>query len=256
MLCAACCLLCFGLAGCDQSRPEKFAGFASEQLSEQIEIVSSKLDESIEDAGRNQVEILRAVRDLSETVANMQLTSQKQIDELKKVSGKAKAKLTSAGNEKAEVATLDPNAASSAKLQLDSLDDAAAQIEALTKRIDELEKRCKGMATAAPVSSNYPTVASGSGGNSSGSLKAFSGNSNGSYQSQSVVTYSQPVYSEVTYSQPTYSAPIIQPTYQSTTSSQCYTDPVTGQTVCNQNVQSSQNQSYRIGLFGRKIQVR
>ena len=178
----------------------------------------------------------------------MQLTSQQQIEELKKVSGKAKAKLTSSGEAKDGVATLDPNAAPSAKLQLDSLDDAARQIEALTKRIDELDKRCqcgKLNATAAAPAGNYPTVSSvtyGDGGNSSGSLKAsYSGGSTGDYQAQSVV-----------YSQPVYSSPV-QPTYQSSVSGQCYIDPVTGRQVCNESVSKSQTQSYRRGLFGRRI---
>ena len=252
LLMLACCMLCVGLAGCDTSKPEKFAGFASEQLSEQIEIVSAKLNESIEDNQQSQAEILAAVRDLSQVVAGMQLTSQKQIEELKKVSGKAKAKLTSTGDEKDGVATLDPNAAPSAKLSIDSLDDAAAIIEALTKRVEALEAKSKQFASSSSGTS---------GGNSSGSLKAsFSGNSSGSYQG-SYQTYSAPVYSEVTYSQPVYSAPVysapvVQPTYQSTTSEQCYIDPATGQKVCNQSVQSSGVQQYRIGLFGRKIPVR
>ena len=135
MLCVVC-MAFVGLVGCDTAKPEKFAGFASEQLSEQIESVSAKLDESIEENHLAQVEILRAVRDLSEAVAGMRLTSQEQIEELKKVSGKAKVKLTSSGDEKEGVATLDPNGAPSAKLQLDSLDDAAAQIEALTKQAE------------------------------------------------------------------------------------------------------------------------
>ncbi len=88
MLCVACMTFIVGLVGCDNAKPEKFAGFASEQLSEQIESVSAKLDESIEENHLAQTEILRAVKDLSQTVAGMQLASQKQIEELKKVSGK------------------------------------------------------------------------------------------------------------------------------------------------------------------------
>jgi hypothetical protein len=242
-----------GMVGCDATKPEKFAGFASEQLSEQIDLVSSKLDESIEENHLKQAEILRAVRDLSETVAGMQLTSQKQIEELKKVSGKAKVKLTSAGDEKEGVATLDPNGAPSAKLQLDSLDDAALQIEALVKRIEELEKRCNSFAASAPKAS--------SGGGSTGSLK--SGGSTGTLQASSYeapvysyeVQYSQPVYSQPTYSAPVYSETVqpSQPVFQSSTSSTCYTDPVTGQTVCNRNMSQSSTQPVKRGLFGRGL---
>ena len=238
-----------GMVGCDTAKPEKFAGFASEQLSEQIDLVSSKLDESIEENHLAQVEILRAVRDLSETVAGMQLTSREQIEELKKVSGKAKVKLTSAGDEKEGVATLDPNGAPSAKLQLDSLDDAAAQIEALVKRIDELEKRCNSFASAAPKVSS---------GGSTGSLK-LSGGCTGTLQASSyqapvysyeTVQYSQPVYSQPIYSTPVYSEAVSQPVFQSSTSSTCYTDPVTGQTVCNRNMSQSSTQPVKRGLFG------
>jgi hypothetical protein len=248
-----------GLVGCDTAKPEKFAGFASEQLSEQIESVSAKLDESIEENHLAQVELLRAVRDLSETVAGMQLTSQKQIDELKKVSGKAKVKLTSSGDEKEGVSTLDPNGAPSAKLQLDSLDDAAAQIEALAKRIDELEKRCNSFASAAPKSS------SSGGGGSTGSLKS-SGGCTGTLQASS---YQAPVYSyavqepvlnnsyEVLNYQhpPIYSSPQTvyqsqpsQPVFQSSESNTCYTDPVTA--VCNRNMSQSSTQPVKRGLFG------
>lgn len=262
LLMLACCLLCVGLAGCDQTKPEKFVGFASEQLSEQIEIVSAKLDESIEDANRNQVAILEAVRELSHTVAGMQLTSQSQINELKKVASKAKTKLTFAGDEKDGVATLDPNAAPSAKLQLDSLDDAAAQIEALTKRIDELEKRCKGMSAAAPATGNYPSVSSGSGGNSSGSLK--SGGSTGSLQTSS---YQAPVYSYTVQEpvvvnsaavlnyqdQPIYQSQPSQPVFQSSTSSTCY-QTSTGEWVCDKNMsKTTTQQPVRRGLLGRVI---
>lgn len=248
MLLAAACMV-----GCDTAKPEKFAGFASEQLSEQIESVSAKLDESIEENHLAQTEILRAVKDLSETVAGMQLTSQKQIEELKKVSTKAKVKLTSAGDEKEGVATLDPNGAPSAKLQLDSLDDAAAQIEALVKRIDELEKRCNSFASAAPKSS--------SGGGSTGSLKSSSGGCTGTLQASSyqapvysyeTVQYSQPAYSQPVYSTPVYSETIqpSQPVFQSSESSTCYVDPVTGQTVCNRNMSQSLTQPVKRGLFG------
>lgn len=262
MLCLGCALLLAGFAGCDSTQPDKFAGFASEQLSEQIEIVSAKLDDSIEENAAKQSEILRAVRDLSATVAGMQLTSQKQIDDLKKVSGKAKAKLTSSGDEKDGVATLDPNAAPSAKLTLDSLDEAAAQIEALAKRIDELEKRCKSFASAAPAAGNYPSVSSGSGGNSSGSLKS-GGGSTGTLQASSYsYTVQEPVmtnsYEVLNYQHsPIYSAPQVvyqsqpsQPVFQSSESNTCYTDPVTGQTVCNRNMSQSSTQPVKRGLFG------
>jgi hypothetical protein len=255
-----------GLVGCDATKPtDRFAGFASEQLSEQIESVSAKLDESIEENYLKQAEILRAVRDLSETVAGMQLTSQQQIEELKKVNGKAKAKLTSTGDEKGGVATLDPNGAPTAKLQLDSLDDAAAQIEALTKRIEELEKRCNSFASGQVVASSS---AGSSGGGSTGSLKSSSGGSTGTL---AVSSYQAPVYSYTVqepvvvnsaavwnYQEtPIYSAPqtvyqsqTSQPVYQSSTSNTCYTDPVTGQTVCNRNMSQSSTQPVKRGLFG------
>lgn len=244
-LCAACMAFVVGMVGCDATKPESFAGFASEQLSEQIESVSAKLDESIEENHLQQVEILRAVKDLSQTVAGMQLASQQQIDELKKVSGKAKTKLTSTGDESSGVATLDPNGAPSAKLQLDSLDDAAAQIEALTKRIEDLEKRCNSFASTQVASSS----AGSSGGGSTGSLKSSSGGSTGTL---AVSSYQAPVYSyETVYSTPVYSETVpSQPIYQSSSSSTCYVDPVTGQTVCNRNMSQSQTQSVRRGLFG------
>lgn len=251
MLLAVACMV-----GCDATKPEKFTGFASEQLSEQIEVVSAKLDESIEENYLKQAEILRAVKDLSQTVAGMQLASQQQVEELKKVTTKAKTKLTSTGDEKAAgVATLDPNGAPTAKLQLDSLDDAAAQIEALTKRIDELEKRCNSFASAKVASSSAGT----SGGGSTGSLKSSSGGSTGTL---AVSSYQAPVYSyETMATQPTaysgtyYAGPAVQssPVFQSSESNTCYVDPVTGQTVCNRNMSQSSTQSVRRGLFGRII---
>lgn len=235
-------LLC---VGCDQTKPEaaadNFSGFASEQLSEQIESVSAKLDQSIEDNGQAQTEILAAVRDLSQSVAAMQLTSQYQINELKKVTGKARAKLTSAGDNKDGVATLDVNTAPSARLELDSLDDAADQIQALAKRIDELEKRCQCGKT--PVSANAAPAASAC-------YVDANGNTVCPMRAASTVASTSSVSSPVTYSYPA--------TYQSSqfsgNSSGSFSGGCTGTNAAWQSQSYSvQPQTYRRGFFGRMI---
>lgn len=210
----------FFTVGCNQPDPDRFAGFASEQVSEQIEIVSAKLDASIDDNQRSQLEILGAVRELTETVAGMQLTSKQQIEELKKVSGKAKAKLTSTSDGKEGVGTLDTENAPSSKLSLDSLDEAAELIEKLQKQVAALDERCqcgKLNATSAPKS-NYQAVSSTVSYGSSGVSASGAGSTGSKTFAASSVSYGSsgtaaatPVYSQVTYSQPVYEQPIYSP---------------------------------------------
>lgn len=222
--------------GCNQ--PDKFAGFASEQL-------NTKMDEvlSIIEAQTGTIQSLsRQVAELNQAIENTQSASESQITRLQTLESKLKAKLTSTPKAEVDgVGTLDTENAPSATLTLDTLDEAAEQIMALQKRIDELEKRCNSFASAKPT---YQSVSSGS---SYGSTGGVSSSGSGCTGGVSVASYSQPVYSQPVYSQPVYSETV----YQSTpvrAAPQCV-DQYGNVVPCNKT--TSTTSQPRKGLLGR-----
>ncbi len=229
--------------GCNQ--PDKFAGFASEQL-------NTKMDEvlSIIEAQTGTIQSLsRQVAELNQVIENTQSASESQITRLQTLESKLKAKLTSTPKAEVDgVGTLDTENAPSATLTLDTLDEAAEQIMALQKRIGELEKRCNSFASAKPT---YQSVSSSSSYGSTGGVSSSGSGCTGgvSVASYSQPVYSQPVYSEpVVYSQPVYSETVYQSSSVRSSGPQCvdeYGNPV----PCNQT--TSTTSQPRKGLLGR-----
>lgn len=222
-------------AGCNQ--PDKFAGFASEQL-------NTKMDEvlSIIEAQTGTIQDLTSqVRALNKAVDESPKVTQSQLDSLTSLESKLRTRLVTTPP-KGDVGTLDVNTAPEASLVLDSLDDAAKQIMALQKRIEALE------AKSALKASNYPAVSTSSGnGNGSTGGVSSNGSSGGTSTNYSQAVYSAPVI---------YSAPVAAPQYYSAPmASNCYYDS-NGNLVCDRSVAgnlrnaSYSNSTVRRGLFG------
>lgn len=219
--------------GCNQ--PDKFAGFASEQL-------NTKMDEvlSIIEAQTGTIQDLTSqVRALNKAVDESPKVTQSQLDSLTSLESKLRTRLVTTPPQ-GDLSTLDVNTAPEASLVLDSLDDAARQIMALQKRIEALE------AKSALKASNYPAASTSSGNGSTGGVSSngsTGGVSNGSSGGTST-NYSQAVYSAPVV----YSTPVATRYYPLTSGqSNCYYDS-NGNLVCSQS--SSSYSTVRRGLFG------